>query len=129
MSASSDALYEHDGGNWKYVINLVASTKYSQGKEVYDANIVTAAKNASASAAKAGVRGSTTLFHDLHVAHQIRSPASSTSLLLRCTHLARSNPPREMRSSPGLTLLALTSRQRTLSRQSAGTSHSCLRLD
>jgi len=27
-------VFAHDGGNWKYVINLVASTKYSQGKEV-----------------------------------------------------------------------------------------------
>jgi len=45
-------VFAHEGGQWKYVINLAASTKYSQGKEVYDANIVTVAKNAAAEAAK-----------------------------------------------------------------------------
>jgi len=45
-------VFAHDGGNWKYVINLAASTKYSQGKEVYDKNIVEVAKNAAAEAAK-----------------------------------------------------------------------------
>jgi len=44
-------VFAHDGGNWKYVINLAASTKYSQGKEVYDTNIVTVAKNAAGAAA------------------------------------------------------------------------------
>jgi len=48
-------VFEHDGGQWKYVINLAASTKYSQGKEVYDTNIVTVAKNAAAAAAAAKV--------------------------------------------------------------------------
>jgi len=48
-------VFEHDGGQWKYVINLAASTKYSQGKEVYDTNIVTVAKNSSAAAAAAKV--------------------------------------------------------------------------
>jgi len=43
-------VFAHDGGNWKYVINLAASTKYSQGKEVYETNIVTVAKNAAAAA-------------------------------------------------------------------------------
>jgi nucleoside-diphosphate-sugar epimerase len=33
-------VFEHDGGNWTYVINCAASTKYSQGKEVYDHNVV-----------------------------------------------------------------------------------------
>jgi nucleoside-diphosphate-sugar epimerase len=33
-------VFEHDGGNWTYVINLAAATKYSQGKEVYDHNVV-----------------------------------------------------------------------------------------
>jgi len=45
-------VFEHEGGDWKYVINLAASTKYSQGKEVYDTNIVTVAKNAAAAAAQ-----------------------------------------------------------------------------
>jgi len=48
-------VFEHEGGQWKYVINLAASTKYSQGKEVYDTNIVTAAKNAAGAAAAAKV--------------------------------------------------------------------------
>jgi len=46
-------VFEHEGGQWKYVINLAASTKYSQGKEVYDTNIVAVAKNAATAAAGA----------------------------------------------------------------------------
>jgi len=45
-------VFAHDGGNWRYVINLAASTKYSQGKEVYDRNIVEVARNAAQEAAK-----------------------------------------------------------------------------
>jgi len=45
-------VFAHEGGNWKYVINLSASTKYSQGKEVYDTNIVTVAKNAAQASAQ-----------------------------------------------------------------------------
>jgi len=33
-------VFEYDGGNWTYVINCAAVTKYSQGKEVYDHNVV-----------------------------------------------------------------------------------------
>jgi nucleoside-diphosphate-sugar epimerase len=33
-------VFEHDGGNWNIVINCAAVTKYSQGKEVYDHNVV-----------------------------------------------------------------------------------------
>jgi len=33
-------VFEHDGGNWTYVINCAAVTKYSQGKEVYDHNVL-----------------------------------------------------------------------------------------
>jgi len=33
-------VFEHDGGNWTYVINCAAATKYSQGKEVYDHNVL-----------------------------------------------------------------------------------------
>lgn len=63
FSESASKLYEYEGGDWKYVINLAASTKYSQGKEVphfipcvvswkvYDANIVASAKNSAAAAA------------------------------------------------------------------------------
>jgi len=45
-------VFEHDGGNYKYVFNLAAVTKYSQGKEVYDINIVQLSKQCSAAAAK-----------------------------------------------------------------------------
>jgi len=47
-----DKVFEFDGGNWQYVINCAAVTKYSQGKEVYDANIVQVAKLTSAAASK-----------------------------------------------------------------------------
>jgi len=45
-------VFEHDGGNYKYVFNLAAVTKYSQGKEVYDVNIVTLSKICAAASAK-----------------------------------------------------------------------------
>jgi len=32
-------VFEHNGGNFSYVINCAAVTKYSQGKEVYDHNV------------------------------------------------------------------------------------------
>jgi nucleoside-diphosphate-sugar epimerase len=48
---SVDALFDLAGGKWDYVVNLAAATKYSQAKEVYDANIV-AVSTACASAAK-----------------------------------------------------------------------------
>jgi len=47
-----EKVFDHDGGNWQYVINCAAVTKYSQGKEVYDANIVQVAKLTSGAAAK-----------------------------------------------------------------------------
>jgi len=49
-------VFEHDGGNWHYVINAAAVTKYSQGKEVYDTNIVQVAKHCAAAAAKYKVK-------------------------------------------------------------------------
>jgi len=51
-SAHVDKVFEHDGGNWHYVINCAAVTKYSQGKEVYEANIVQVAKLTAAAALK-----------------------------------------------------------------------------
>jgi nucleoside-diphosphate-sugar epimerase len=45
-------VFEHDGGNYKYVFNLAAVTKYSQGKEVYDINIVQLSKLCATAAAK-----------------------------------------------------------------------------
>lgn len=51
-----DKVFDHDGGNWQYVFNCAAVTKYSQGKEVYDTNIVQVAKLTSAAAAKHKVK-------------------------------------------------------------------------
>jgi nucleoside-diphosphate-sugar epimerase len=45
-------VFESDGGNWQIVVNLAAVTKYSQGKEVYDVNVVQLSKLCSAAAAK-----------------------------------------------------------------------------
>jgi len=45
-------VFEHDGGGWTYVINLAAVTKYSQGKEVYDVNVVQLSRLCAAAAAK-----------------------------------------------------------------------------
>jgi len=56
VPASVDAVFEFAGGNWDYVVNLCAVTKYSQQKEVYDANIVDTARNLSAAAKKYGCR-------------------------------------------------------------------------
>jgi nucleoside-diphosphate-sugar epimerase len=55
--------FAHAGGKYDYVINLAAVTKYSQAKEVYDANIVelaeTTAKEALANGVKRFVQVST----------------------------------------------------------------------
>jgi len=45
-------VFEHEGGNWQIVINCAAVTKYSQGKEVYDTNIVQVAKLTAGASAK-----------------------------------------------------------------------------
>jgi nucleoside-diphosphate-sugar epimerase len=50
-----DAVFEFDGGNWQYVINLCGATKYSQPEEVYEESVVDAARVASAAAVRAGV--------------------------------------------------------------------------
>jgi nucleoside-diphosphate-sugar epimerase len=52
QTAHVEKVFDHDGGNWQYVFNCAAVTKYSQGKEVYDTNIVQVAKLTSAAAAK-----------------------------------------------------------------------------
>jgi nucleoside-diphosphate-sugar epimerase len=54
--ASVDAVFEHAGGKWEYVINLAAATKYSQAKEVYDANIVAVSTACAAAAKKFGAK-------------------------------------------------------------------------
>jgi len=45
-------VFENDGGNWNIVVNCAAVTKYSQGKEVYDVNVVQLSKLCSSAAAK-----------------------------------------------------------------------------
>jgi len=45
-------VFEHDGGNWTYVINCAAVTKYSQGKEVYDHNVFKLSQLCANAAAK-----------------------------------------------------------------------------
>jgi len=55
-TTSVDAVFEHAGGKWEYVINLAAATKYSQAKEVYDANIVAVSTTCAAAAKKYGVK-------------------------------------------------------------------------
>jgi len=48
--------FAHAGGKYDYVINLAAVTKYSQAKEVYDANIVEVAEVTSNEAKANGVK-------------------------------------------------------------------------
>jgi nucleoside-diphosphate-sugar epimerase len=50
--ATIDALFEHDGGKWKYVINLAAATKYSQPEELYKENIIDVASTTAHAALK-----------------------------------------------------------------------------
>jgi len=54
--AHVDKVFEYEGGNWQYVINCAAVTKYSQGKEVYAANIVQVATLTAEAAAKHKVK-------------------------------------------------------------------------
>jgi len=48
--------FAHAGGKFDYVINLAAVTKYSQAKEVYDANIVEVAATTAAAAKENGCK-------------------------------------------------------------------------
>jgi len=49
-------VFEHDGGNWEIVFNLAAVTKYGQGKEVYDLNVVTLSKLCATASVKHNVK-------------------------------------------------------------------------
>jgi len=49
-------VFEHDGGSWNIVFNLAAVTKYGQGKEVYDMNVVSLSKLCSAASVKYGAK-------------------------------------------------------------------------
>jgi len=56
QTAHCKKAFEMCGGNWDYVINLAAVTKYSQAKEVYDANIVEVAHVTATEAVANGVK-------------------------------------------------------------------------
>eukprot|EP01121_Diplochlamys_sp_Union-15-3_P007203 TRINITY_DN1809_c0_g1_i4.p1 TRINITY_DN1809_c0_g1~~TRINITY_DN1809_c0_g1_i4.p1 ORF type:complete len:208 (-),score=38.00 TRINITY_DN1809_c0_g1_i4:577-1200(-) len=52
--ATIDKVFEHDGGKYKYVINLAAATKYSQPEEAYQENIVQVTATCAKAAKKYG---------------------------------------------------------------------------
>jgi dTDP-4-dehydrorhamnose reductase len=54
--ATIDKVFEHDGGNYEYVFNLAASTKYSQVDEVYKENIIDLSRICAAAAKKHGAK-------------------------------------------------------------------------
>jgi len=54
--ATIDAVFDHDGGNYEYVINLAAATKYSQVDEVYKENIIELSRICAAAAKKHGAK-------------------------------------------------------------------------
>jgi len=90
-SAHIEKVFEYEGGNWQYVINCAAVTKYSQGKEVYEANIVQVAKFTAAAALKYKAR------RYIHVSTaQVYAPpskvaAKETSELKPWTDIARAH--------------------------------------
>lgn len=54
--AMVEKVFAHDGGNWEFVFNLAAATKYSQAVEVYKENIVDVASVTAAHAVKNKVK-------------------------------------------------------------------------
>lgn len=101
-------VFAHEGGQWKYVINLAASTKYSQGKEVYDRNIVEVAKNAAAEAAKNKV---TRFIHvsTAQVYDADKKPSKEDSKIDPWTGIAKAHWEAEklVRATPGLNYLVV----------------------
>jgi len=96
-------VFEHDGGNYKYVINLAAVTKYSQGKEVYDVNIVQLSKLCAAAAAKHKV----TRFIEVSTAQvydATNTPSSEDSKTKPWTEIGRAKLEAEnlVKNTPGL---------------------------
>jgi len=75
--AHCEKSFAHAGGKYEYVINLAAVTKYSQAKEVYDANIVEVASVTAKEAQKNGCK------RYIHVStaqvYKTKKPASETS--------------------------------------------------
>jgi nucleoside-diphosphate-sugar epimerase len=90
------------GGNYDYVINLAAVTKYSQAKEVYQANIVDVAKATTAEAAKQKVK------RYIHVStgqvYKAKKPADETHKLEPWTAIAQAHVEAEqaVRNTSGL---------------------------
>jgi len=96
-------VFENDGGNWTYVINCAAATKYSQGKEVYDVNAVQLSKLCAAASAKYKC----TRFIEISTAQVYDSgkkPSSEDHKLKPWTDIARAKLEAEglVKSTPGL---------------------------
>jgi len=96
-------VFDHDGGNYKYVFNLAAVTKYSQGKEVYDINIVQLSKLCSSAAAKHKasryIEVSTSQVYDSG-----KNPSTENDKIKPWTDIARAKREAEdiVRNTPGL---------------------------
>lgn len=81
-------VFENDNGNWTYVINCAAVTKYSQGKEVYDVNVVTLSKLCAAAAAKYKVKRYIEL-STAQVYEAGKKPSTETDKIKPWTDIAR----------------------------------------
>jgi len=81
--------FETEGGNYKYVINLAAVTKYSQGKEVYDTNIVKLSKLCSAASVK--YKASRYIEVSTAQVYGSKDPAKEDAKLKPWTDLARAS--------------------------------------
>jgi len=94
--------FEVGGGKWDYVINLAAVTKYSQAKEVYDANIVELAHVTASEAVASGVK------RYIHVStaqvYKSKKPADEKTKLEPWTAIAVAHAEAEakLKAIPGL---------------------------
>jgi nucleoside-diphosphate-sugar epimerase len=50
----AEVVFNHEGGNYQYVINLAGTTKYSQAQEIYQENIIDVARTCAGVAARLG---------------------------------------------------------------------------
>jgi nucleoside-diphosphate-sugar epimerase len=93
--AHTEKAFANAGGKYDYVINLAAVTKYSQAKEVYDANIVELAQVTAAEAAKVGCK------RFIHVStaqvYKTKKPADETTKLDPWTAIAVAHAEAEQR--------------------------------
>jgi nucleoside-diphosphate-sugar epimerase len=101
-------VFEHDGGNWTYVINCAAVTKYSQGKEVYDVNVVQLSKLCAAAASqhkcKRYIELSTALVYDSG-----KKPSTENDKVKPWTDIAKAKLEAEQNvaATPGLNYIIL----------------------